>query len=126
MLSGGRIPWHRRLLELGYKSCGGDQLDHALERCGEQHVKRLDMRVEAEASELGENPFGIVLVVRRADVVGTRGEPAHVGPQRIGRGNGAELRLPVPFGLGGFRCEATQLVSRRGGRRGCEEQAGAE
>ena len=58
------------------------------------------MRVESPFLEAGENPFGIVLVVGRADVVRPRAQPAHVLAEIGGVGDGAELRLPIALGSG--------------------------
>ena len=112
LLCGGRIAGNGRFLELGHESRWRDQLDDPIDRSREQHIKCLDVRIEPEALELRENPLGVVLIVRGADVMRSRGEPTHVCPQRIGGGNRAKLSLPIPLGLGGFRSEATQVITR--------------
>jgi len=56
--------------------------------------------VQTKLFEFPEDPFGIVLVIRRADVVWTRREPLHVRAQILRAGYGAQLFFPLAFGLG--------------------------
>src|SRR5204862_91651 len=62
----------------GAERRGRDELHDALLGRGEQHVERLDARVEPGTLELGEDPVGVVLVVGRADVMRARRQVAHV------------------------------------------------
>jgi len=64
--------------------------------------------VKSPFLEPGENPLGIVLVVRRPDVMGPSAEPPHVLPQ-IGRiRDRSKLRLPLPLGPAGARRVANE------------------
>src|SRR5206468_12255711 len=85
----------------------------------EDNVERFDARVEPEALELGEEPLGVVLVVRRADVVRAGRQPAHVLAQRVGRRDRAELGLPLALGLRRLSREAAQIAG--GGGREAEQ-----
>src|SRR6266550_3384000 len=59
-------------------------------------------------------------------MVGSGGEPSHVGAQRIGGGDGPELRLQFALSFGGFGRVAPQLVARGAGGRRREQQAGTQ
>src|SRR2546430_13931722 len=120
LLARRRIAWDRGLLQLGDELRGRHELHDALLGRGEQHVERLDARVEPEALELGEDPVGVVLVVGRADVVRARRQVAHVLAQRVGRRDCTELGLPVALDLGGLGREAAEVAGRS--RRESEEQ----
>jgi hypothetical protein len=78
-----------------------DQFDKAFLRGGVKDREGLDVRVEAELLELGENPFGVVPIVRRTDVVRPGAEALHVGAEVLRAGNGAKLFFPLAFGAGG-------------------------
>ena len=57
------------------------------------------MRIQAEFLELGQDPFGIVFIVRRADVMRMRGKPLHISA-KVGRiRRSAKFLLPVAFGV---------------------------
>src|SRR5208283_2695417 len=89
----------RRFLEFGRELCRLNHFEHPHLRSGEQHIERLDVRIQPPFLEAGQDPFRIVLVVRRSDVVRARAETSHVLP-KIGRvGNSAELRLPIALAL---------------------------
>ena len=60
------------------------------------------MGVETELLELRGDPFGIVFVVGRTDVVRTRGKALHIGTEIFRTGNGAQLFFPLAFGAGRF------------------------
>ena len=86
----------------------------------------LDLGVEAVGLELSEEPLGVVFVVGRADVVGARGEAAHVFADAVGVGDGAEFLLPLHFsgGVGsgvaaeGFGWEGSTAQAFRRGSEG--------
>jgi hypothetical protein len=127
LLVGGRVDGDGRLRECGDELRRRDHLDPALLGGGEQHVERLDARVEPPLLELRQDPLRVVLVVRRADVVRARGEPLHVLAHVRGVRNRPELRLPIALdprrGIGepGKR----RLGRRSGGEdeRGCRQQS---
>ncbi len=56
------------------------------------------MRVETELLELGGDPFGVVLVGGRANVVRVRGKFLHINAEVVGAGNGAEAATWLPTG----------------------------
>ena len=78
-----------------------DHFQHANFRSRKEDVESFNVRVESPFFEAGQDPLGIVLVVRRADVVRARTQVLHVGPQVCGVGDGTEFILPVPLGLAG-------------------------
>ena len=123
LLGGRRIARDGWLLKLRAEPGRFEELHRPLLGRGEEHVEGLDARVEAEALELRENPFGIVVVVRRADVVGPRRETAHVLAHGIRARDGAEFRLPFALDLGGLGAEAAQVVVGRRGSGRRHEQA---
>src|SRR5581483_11569647 len=96
------------------------KFEHTLTRGWEENVESFDVRVVAPLAELTQNPFGIVLIVWRADMVRVRGDAAHVLALLIGCRNGAKADFPFPFGGGAAGCVAIE----RGdvGGRGVEQQ----
>ena len=82
---------------------------HAQLRGGEEHAKSFDVRVQTPGSELRQNPFGVVFVVGRADVVRICGQTAHVLAHVVGHGKGAELLFPLAF-----RARALVAVAAKG------------
>ncbi len=58
-----------------------EQFDRAFFWSREENVKRLHLRLKAEFLELHEDPFGILFVVRRSEMMGTSGKPPHVFAQ---------------------------------------------
>jgi hypothetical protein len=95
LLIGRRVAGHHRFLELGDEARRRGHLHDPLLRSREEHVELLDVRVETVGLELRENPVGVLLVVRRAHVVGTRREEAHVLAHAIGGRHGDEPGLPL-------------------------------
>jgi hypothetical protein len=79
-----------------------DELDETLFRRGKKHVEGLDVGIEAEFLVFGKNPFRIVFVVGRADVVGMRGQTLHIGAKICRARCGAEFFFPLALGAGGF------------------------
>ena len=76
-----------------------DEFDETLFGRGKKHVEGFDVRVQAEFLELGQDPFGIVFIVRRADVMRMRGKPLHISA-KVGRiRRSAKFLLPVAFGV---------------------------
>ncbi len=114
LLARRRISRHGRLLQLGDELGRRDELHHTLFRRGEQHVERLDLGVKPEALELGEDPLGVGLVVRRADVMGPRGKVPHVLPQGVGARDRAELGFPLPLDFRRVGGVAVQIARGRG------------
>src|SRR5579872_64369 len=66
------------------------------------------MRVPAPFLKLGEQPFAVLLVVGRADVVRARGEKLHILLHVVRGRNRAELLLPTLFRRGGIAEEAAK------------------
>src|SRR2546422_2170425 len=94
------------------------QLDEAILWRGKEHVEGFYVRVPAELLEPGGDPFRIVFVVRRADMMRARREALHVSAQVLRAGNRTELFFPLAFGarrFGGITVE--RLVV---GHTGCE------
>ncbi len=54
---------------------------------GKSTIEGLDLRVQPPALELRQNPLGVFFVIRRADMMGMRGQVAHVFAQVVGRGS---------------------------------------
>ena len=103
-----------------------DHLEQPLLRRREEHLELLDVRVEPRLAEAREDPLGVVLVVRRADVVRTGAQAlerfAHAG--RLG--NRPELALPITFCLGCIRGVAGERRVRCGRRRPAGEHRDRE
>src|SRR5258708_3184367 len=111
LLAGGRIDGESGLFEFRAEFHGavGGGCALAIEKFklaffgrGEQDVVRFDLNVKAEFLEFCGKPVGVVLVVRRADVVRTGGEALHVRAHVLWTGNGAQLFFPLAFGARGF------------------------
>src|SRR5689334_15312392 len=77
-----------------------DQLQNALFRRREKYIELLDLSVKSPRLELRKDPFGILLVIRRADVMRTGTQPLHGVTHDLGVGNGAHLGFPVAFRTG--------------------------
>ena len=108
LLIRGGIDCQCRLLQLRRELRGLDHFQHANLGSRKQHVESLNVRVESPFLEAGENPLGVVFVVRRTDVMGPRTEPPHVFPQIVRIRDRSKLRLPVSFSLAGARRIAHQ------------------
>ena len=98
-LARSRIDGEGRFLQLGAKFRGLDEFEHPFFRRGEQYIEGLDVRVESPFFEAGEHPFGVVFVIRRADVVRAGAEAAHVFAD-VG-GDDAILKFLFPVALCG-------------------------
>ena len=95
MLRGSGIAGYRRLLKLGREMAGLYQFQQALLGRREKHIIRFDLRIPPPLFEFGEEPFSVVLVVWRADMVRARTEALHILPQIGWIRNGAELAFPI-------------------------------
>src|SRR6185437_14711191 len=93
-LSRSRIDRNWRLGKLRDVVRGLDQLNHALLRSRKQHAKGLDARVKTPLLQPRENPFGVVLVVWRADMVRIGRQPFHVSAEIFRARNRAIFLLP--------------------------------
>src|SRR5258707_793040 len=114
LLIGGGILHKRGLLELGNElRAAVDKLDETFFRRGKEDVKLLDVCVETKLLEFRGDPFGVVLVVGRANVVRVRGKSLHVSAEVVRTGNGTELLFPLAFDAGrlGGIAEKRLLVS---------------
>ena len=69
LLRGCRVARDRGFMERETEVRGRHHLDGPLERRRIQHVERFDLRIESIRLELREEPFGVVLVIGRADVM---------------------------------------------------------
>ena len=72
-----------------------DELNEAFPGRGKENFELLDVGIETELLEFCGDPFGVVLVVGRTDVVRARGKTLHVGAQIVRAGKGAELLFPL-------------------------------
>ncbi len=97
LLVRGRIFGNRRLPQLGYESRRLDHLEHTLLRRGEKNLKRFHVHVPAPLLEFRRQPFLVVLIVGRADVVRPRRQQLHVIANIVRRNRRAEFLLPLPF-----------------------------
>jgi hypothetical protein len=98
LLAGSWILRNRRLLQLRDKFRPAfDQFDGPLFRRGEQNVKGLDVRIETELLEFRRQPFRIVLVVCRSNIVRPRRKPLHVVAHQLRIRNRLEPFLPLPL-----------------------------
>ena len=95
LLVRGRIDGQRRLLQFGREFRGLEQFDDAHFRRGKQHVEIFDTGIETPLLEFSQHPFGVVLVIGRAYVVGAGGEALHVVALVLGLGDGAEFCFPI-------------------------------
>ena len=91
LLIGGGIYGDRRLLQLGGELRRLDHFEHAFFGRRKQHVEGFDVRVPAPLLELRQNPFGVLLVIRRADVMRARAQAPHVLALVVRAGNGAKF-----------------------------------
>ncbi len=119
MLVGGGIDGESRFLQLGGEFRRLDQFYDPHFRSRKQNVESLDVGVETPLLEFGQHPFGVVLVVRRADVMRTGGEALHVVAQVLGLGDGAEFCFPIA--LSARRCRGI-TVKRLFGFRRCGQE----
>ncbi len=116
------IARNRRLAQGGREVTRCRELEGVVLECRVQYVELLDFRVPTPRAQLVAHPFGIGLVVGRADLVGLRGQalqpPGHL--QRVELGVEALLeRLLTRRGFGG---ETEQCGPRRGGSKDdCQE-----
>jgi hypothetical protein len=102
LLIRGGVNRKRGFLELGDKlGTTVDELDYTLFGRRKENIELLDVGIEAELFEFGGDPFGVVFVVGRTDVVGPGREPLHIGAKIIGSGNGAQLFFPLALGARG-------------------------
>src|SRR5437660_7113281 len=92
------------------------ELNQTLLRRRIQHVEILDLRLQTKLFELRRNPFRIVFVIWRADVVRTRRKPLHIRAMIFRIRNGSEFFFPLPFRARRFRAESKKrrFVSRGG------------
>ncbi len=83
-----RVARDRRLLQRRLERARADELEGLAKRRRIEHFEGLDVGVPAEGLELGQLPFGVGLVVRRADVVGLGRHQLHPGAEvgRLDRG----------------------------------------
>ncbi len=125
LLVGCGIDGQRRLLQFGSEFRGFEQFYDPHFRSGKQSIESLDVGIETPLLEFGEHPFGIVLVIRGADVVRTGGEALHVVAQVLGLGDRAKFGFPIALGARRRRGIATQgLFSFR--RCGQKQEAGKD
>ena len=113
-------------LQFGAELRGGDQFQDALFRRGKQYVEGFDLGVESPFFEAGEDPFGVVFVVGRADVVRSGAEAAHVFANVGGEDAVLKFLFPVAFGGGSLGGVAEELRGRgvwRGSRL-CDREIG--
>ena len=117
LLAGGGVNGQRGFFQFGgefhFAAGGGiafafEELDQAFLRSGKEDVVGFDVRVEAKFLEFGEDPIGVFLVVRGADVVRAGGEVLHIFAHVIWTGDSAELFFPLAFGMRGFRRKAIE------------------
>ena len=102
LLTGSGIHWYRWLLQLRYEFRRIEQLDHTLFRGWKQYVKVFNVAVQTPFFEFREDPFRIVLVIRRANMVRPGGKPLHVVAQVVLLRNVAEFAFPIAFCAGLF------------------------
>ena len=103
LLVGGWILRNKGFLKLGdVLRAAVDEFDEAFFRRGEKHGEGFDVGIEAEFLVLGQNPFGVFLVVGRADIVRAGAQTLHVGAEVGGARRGAEFFFPLAFGARGL------------------------
>jgi hypothetical protein len=118
------------LLELGGEfRAAFDEFDEALPGCGKENVELLYVGVETKFLEFRGDPFGVVFVVGRADVVRVGGEALHVGTEVVRARDGAELFFPLALGarrLRGISIErllvGDDVMADRREREACEQE----
>jgi len=108
-----------------------EQFNLPLLRRREEHVIGFDVRLQAKFLELCRDPLGVVLVVRRTDVVRPRRKTLHVGAKILRARDGAQLLFPLPLHPRGFRGIAIQrriigshMSANRGKRDSREHNSG--
>ena len=116
VLTGGWVAGDARFLQFGLERDRRDKFHDALLRSWKEHIEVLDLRLPAEGAELIANPFGIRAIIRRPDVVRSRGESLHHAPQPSGLWDGAELCLPLALDARGLGRETTKGIGTRGER----------
>ena len=119
-LGGRRVAGNRRLGERGAELRRRDQLEHSLLRSREEHVERLDARVESPRAEALEDPLRVLRVLGRAEMVRRLRQATHRLARHGGVGKGAERALDAQLFGGAFREEAPRRGRRRRWRRGDE------
>ena len=95
MLTGGGVHRESGFLQLGLKMFGRHEFESAIFGCREEDLERLKFCVEAPTLQLFENPFGIILVVLRSNVVGPGGEAPYVIAHVLRLWNCGVFGLPV-------------------------------
>ena len=115
-LAARRILRKRRFFELRRELHRRDHLEEAFLRRREQHLELLDVRVPSVRPELVAQPLGVVLVVRRSDVMRSRRKAAQRFAHPAGLRDRAELGLPVSLDLGGLDRVAAHLAVLAGRR----------
>ena len=94
LLIGGGVDRDGRLLQLGGELGRLDHFHQALFGSRKEHVEILNVRIQAPAFELRQEPLGIVLIVRRPDMMRPRGKPLHIIALILRAGDGSEFLLP--------------------------------
>ncbi len=125
LLIRGRVLRDGRLLELRDEADRLDELEDPGLRGRKKHVVLLNLRVESPGLESLQNPFGVVPVVGRADMMRAGAQPLHGVSHDLGAGDRPEFLLPGAFGLRRRGREAVKgcVVRRpRKGNRGGEDQ----
>src|SRR6185312_1562880 len=112
-----RVSLYRWFLEFRGEARRRDELDESLLWRREEHVERLDVRIPTSILELLEDPFRVLLVVRRANVMWTRGEQLHVRAHARWIGQRAEFVLPVALNARRRWSEAEDVAGWRRRRR---------
>src|SRR5260370_28071350 len=103
--------WQRGFLELGDELWAAfDKFDEAFFRSWKEDIELLDVRVETKLLEFSGDPFGVVFVVWRTDMVRARREAVHVSAEIVPARDGAELLFPLAFGAGRFRGGAEERL----------------
>src|SRR6185437_1342091 len=87
---------------------GRHKLEDPKLRSWEKNLECFNMRVPAKFFELSEQPFAVLLVVRRADVMRARGEKLHILLHVVWGRNRAELLLPALFRRARITEESTE------------------
>src|SRR5260370_28000127 len=93
--------WQRGFLELGDELWAAfDKFDEAFFRSWKEDIELLDVRVETKLLEFSGDPFGVVFVVWRTDMVRARREAVDVSAEVFPGRNGAEVLFPPAFDAG--------------------------
>src|SRR5207248_1614404 len=83
---------------------------NALFRGWKKHVKLLDLRVQTKLFEFPKNPFRVLLVVRRPNMVRMRREQFHIRAHVLWIRKRAQLLFPLAFRLRRFGGVAVQRL----------------